>query len=352
MKVLYFNLTQNIHTRDTVYLNGLKKLGIEIIECRDWSPGLRKFWNLYKKHKALKNNYDILLVGFSGHILVPFTRLISRKKVIFNALGSLYDGIILSRKKYGLLGWRIIYVWLIDWLAFQSAHLSLIDTASREKYIMHKFFISQKKLAILRTGVDDSIFKYNPTIKNLPIFTVLFRGALMPESGIEYMLQVANLLRLEPIKFRIIGSGYLAPLVDKMIKELDLKNVEWLKERLPWDELITKMQECHISLGQLSDYRRQEFHVPFKTIESMALKIPYVVTLNSYGIFEFLTDEETCIGVKPADAKDLAEKILWAKNSQTKLDNIAENAHLLFQQKFTTKKLAEELKNILIQICT
>lgn len=349
MKICYFNLVEKIHTRDAVYLNGLKRLGVEITECRDWSPGFKKFWNLYKKHKALKNDYDVLMVGFSGHILVPFARLISRKKVVFNALSSLYDGIILSRKKYGFLGVRVPYVWMIDWLAFHSADLSLVDTDARKKYIMHKFFVPEHKLARLWSGVDDSIFVYDPNIKKLPVFTVLFRGALMPESGIEYMLQAAEMLKPQ-IRFRIIGSGYLAPLVDKMIKELGLENVEWFKERLPWNELAVKMQECHISLGQLSDHPRQEFHIPFKTLESMALKIPYLVTLNSYGIFEFLTDKETRIGVEPANAKDLAEKILWAKNNQDRLVDMAENAYGLFRQKFTTEALAKELITIITKL--
>src|SRR3989344_1745112 len=122
MRICYFTLNKTTLTRDIVYLNGLRNLGVEIIECRDYSPGLKKFWNLWKKHKTLNNNYDLLLIGFSGHILVPFARLISSKKIVFNALSSLYDGVIGSRKKYGFLGWRMAYCWLIDWVAFNSAH--------------------------------------------------------------------------------------------------------------------------------------------------------------------------------------------------------------------------------------
>lgn len=350
MKVLYFNLTENIHTRDAVYLSGLKKLGIEVIECRDWTPGLKKFWNLYRKHKTLKDEYDFLFVGFAGHILVPFARIISRKKIVFNALGSLYDGIVLSRKKYGFLGLRVPYTWLIDWLAFNSANITLVDTNARKKYITNYFLLPDKKIVCLETGVDDSIFVYDPETKKLPVFTVLFRGALMPESGIECLLKTADILREEHINFRIIGSGYLAPLVDAKIKELGLKNIEWIQGRLLWNELVKKMQECHLSLGQLSDHKRQELHVPFKTIESMALKIPYLVTGNSHGILEFLTDQKTCIKVEPANPEDLAQKILWAKNNTDRITEIAENAYNLFREKFTAQALAQKLKNIILSI--
>lgn len=353
MKILYFNLVEKIHTRDSVYLNGLKKLGVEIVECRDWSPGLKKFRNLYKKHRALKNDYDVLLVGFSGHILVPFARLISRKKIIFNALSSLYDGIIMSRKKYGFLGWRVVYCWLVDWLAFNSSDLSFVDSNSRKKYIMRKFFIPERKLVRLWTGVDDDIFKYNPDIKKLPIFTVLYRGGLLPESGIDTILQAANTLRNEPIKFRIMGTGYLAPLVEKMIKELDLKNVEWITRFLPWQEMVSKMQECHLSIGQISStelVRRQPYHVAFKTLESMALKIPYVISSNNLGILEFLTDRETCIVINPADAEDLARTIIWARDNYDKVEIIAENAYNLYRKEFTQEVLARKLLNHIYEI--
>ncbi len=147
-----------------------------------------------------------------------------------------------------------------------------------------------------------------------------------------------------------MGSGYLALMTEKIIKDLKLNNIEWIRERLPSIEMVRKMQECHLSLGQLSSNKRQEFHVPLKTIESMALKIPYAVTSNSYGILEFLTDGETCLTVNPSDSKDLAQKILWAKNNPDELSRIAENAYHLFRQDFTTLALAQKLKNILSNI--
>src|SRR3989338_11408421 len=98
MKICYFPLTNNIPPRDIVYLDGLKENGVEIIECKDHSPSWRKFLTLYKKHKLIKIDYDILMVGYTAHILVPFARLISRKKIVFNALSSLYEGIVVSRQ--------------------------------------------------------------------------------------------------------------------------------------------------------------------------------------------------------------------------------------------------------------
>src|SRR3989338_7613913 len=283
----YINLTSTIPPRDAVYLKGLKENGVKIIECRDSSPSWKKFWVIFKKHRAVKNNYDILWVGYSGHILVPFAKLISRKKIVFNSMGSFYDGIIESRKKYGFLGLRILYVWMIDLLAFHSANLTLVGTNVVREYIAQKFFVSKNKLVLSRTGADNAVFAYDSNTQKLPEFTVLFRGGLLPEAGIEHLIKAARILQYEPVRFKIVGFGVDSPLVAKMLKEFDSRNVDWISDRFPQKELPDKMRECHVSLGQLSGHERQGFYIPFKIFENMAIKIPQLITRNS-GALELL----------------------------------------------------------------
>src|SRR3989344_6303624 len=96
-RIYYFSHAKDTPPRDIVYLEGLVQNGIEIIECKDSSSSWKKFLALYKKHKKIKRDYGLILVGYSGHTLVPFVKLISNKKIIFNALGSLYEGKVVSR---------------------------------------------------------------------------------------------------------------------------------------------------------------------------------------------------------------------------------------------------------------
>lgn len=342
MKFFYVNIIKEVPPRDKVYLDGLRKNGVEIEKYTDNSRALKKFWKIFKKHRAITGNYDLIWVGYTAHILVPFARLISRKKIIFNALGSLYEGIIVSRGQGTPLSLRGIYCWLVDFLAFHCASLSLVESNEQKEYIAKKFLVNEKKLMRAWTGADNSIFFYDSATKKLPVFTVLFRGGFLPESGIEYALEAAKILENEGINFRIIGWGILERKVEEMIKKLELKNVEWIRNKLPWDELRKKMQECHLSLGQLSNHDRLNRTIPHKAFESMTMKLPYLTARNK-GILELLKENETCFCCNPADAKDLTDKILRLKHNYLMTQKIAGNAYSLFQTELTPKILAQKV---------
>src|SRR3989344_3614298 len=348
MRVCYLNLnpasyTIGIPARDAVYLRGLKENGAEILECRDDSPGFAKFIRLYKKHKNFRGKYDVMLVGYTAYILVPFARLITNKKVIFNALCSLYEGIVIAREKVAWFSFQSLYAWLIDFLAFNSAHLSLLESEEQIKFVAAKFFVPKKKLLKAWTGVDDSLFYTDPDAKKLPTFTVLFRGAFLPESGVEYAVDAFKILKKHNINLRIIGRGEFDPLVEKRLKEFDSSNVEWIRgKKMPFEDLRRKIQECHISLGQLSNHDRLNRTVPHKAFESIAMKIPYLTARNK-GILELLIEDETCFCCTPADAKDLAEKILEIKNNPELMAKVAESAYQLYTREFTPRVLAKRV---------
>ena len=131
-----------------------------------------------------------------------------------------------------------------------------------------------------------------------------------------------------------------------MLTGFDSKNVEWISQKLEQNELRRLMQECHLSLGQLSDHERLTRTIPHKAFESIVMKIPYLTARNE-AVLELLTENQTCFCSNPADAQDLAYKILWVKNNYQVAQAIAENAYQLYQKKLAPKLLA---KNVLNQI--
>jgi glycosyltransferase involved in cell wall biosynthesis len=274
MTLCYINTTKEIPPRDSVYVNGLEKAGIRIIKHLDNTPSLKKYWAIANWYRKLKEPHNLIWVGYTAHNLVPIIRLVSRKKIVFNALGSMHEGIIISRQKAGKISPLALYCWLVDFIAFHSAAVSFVESKEQKKYLVRKFFLSPEKLIVAYTGVNENIFFYDPKIKKLPAFTVLFRGGFLPESGIECAIEAAKILKNEKVNLRIIGSGMMEERVRGLLKNYGSSKIEWIRGKLGNDELREKMQECHLSLGQLSDHERLERTIPHKAFESTAMKLP------------------------------------------------------------------------------
>ncbi len=346
IRICYFGFYDPDLSRNGNYIKGLKQNNAKVIECCDCSRGLIKYYKLFIKRWKIRNKYDVMIIGYAGHLIVPFAKLISRKPVIFNAFASLYEANITSRKKHSehsLMTWRIL---LIDWLAFKLADLSLVESKREGKYLAKKFRINPRKFVGLYTGADDAIFYPDTSIKKEDKFTVLFRGRLLPEAGVKHILEAAKILEKEEVNFLIFGFGYLEKEIKDQIKKLKLKNLKLISRYIKPEKLREKILPTHISIGQIENHKRLKTTVPYKVFESLALKSPYI-TGNSLGIRELLEDRKNCLMINLADPKDLVKKIKELRDNPKLRKKIAENGYKLYKEKLTPKALGKELLDII-----
>ena len=342
----YFGIYRPTWARDTVLLKGLTARGEKIILLTDNSAGWRKYWHLWRAHRWHREPYDYLLVGYLSNAAVSLARLVSRRPVIFNAGNSLYEGAVLDRGDYGPWSPRRYLIWLIDFLAFHSAHLVLVESAQQKKFLRRRFGVPERKLAVLFTGAIAAVSSPGPTVAKADTFTVLFRGWLVPATGVEQVLAAAKLLRGEPINFLLIGRGPLLRQVQKTIQEFGLSKVKLITEFLPEAELHRQMLAGQIMLGQFSDHPRLDRTIQNKTFEALALGLPYI-TRDSKSNRELLINGKNCLFVKPADPTDLAAKILQLKNDPALREKLSRNGRILYEQKLTPCAIADEFLKII-----
>ncbi len=342
MTICYFGIYNPDFSRNKIYIKALKKAGHSIIECRDDSRGLIKFWHLYKKHHAIKNDYDEMVVGYPGHIVVPFAKLISKKRVIVDALGSLYDAEIYSHKPNFI---KKMKSRLADWLMVKFADKILLESIEQKKYFENKFGKSEK-YEVLYTGTDEEVFQLRP-IKQRSAedkFTVLFRGKLTPESGIVHVLDVAKILKENSnIIFRIIGYGYFLEKIKELILKKNLKNVDLISKFLPEKELIQKMSDADLILGQFEDNPRLNRTIPHKAYEAFAMGIPYI-TGDAPAIREIMENNKSVFLVPLANPQALAQTIESLSTKPELLKKVAEHARQIFNEKFSFNAIMSRWK--------
>ena len=345
MKICYFGIYKPDLSRNRIYISGLKKKGIDVIECRDDGGRFAKYWNLWRKHRLIKNKYEAMIVGYPGHIMAPFAKIISRKIVIAALLGSFKDAQIHSHNSGAF---RRLKDSIIDWMAVKFSDTVLLESEAQRDFFIKRYG-NLKKFKVLYTGVEESVFCQNGiSRKEGSSKIILFRGRLTPESGIFHILKSAELLKeRKDIVFRVIGFHYqLGQQVKDIIKEKKLANVELVYDYLSDNALFEKMKDASISLGQFESSPRLDRTIPHKVFESMIMKIP-LITAHSPAVGELLKDGEDCIFVRRADPAHLAEKISFLADNPEIRKKLADNARFVYDKKCSTEVLTAKLFDII-----
>lgn len=346
MKICYFGTYSPNYTRNSVNIAGLRENGADVIECRTDDGGFKKYRTLFKKARLLRGQYDVMIVGFNGHVLVPVAWLVTRfprKKLVFDAFISTYDSNIFDRKKHSRYSPAAFKYWLIDWLSCTLADMVLMDAEAHADYISKTFHIPRKKVKGLLVGCSDEIMHPRPQNKPETDFLVHFHGTYIPVQGIPYIIEAAKILESKGVKFNIVGKLSTYGESIELAKKLNVSNVKFF-DYMPYEKLAELMAEADVCLGAFGNTQKAKMTYIFKIVEAMAMKKP-VITGDSPALREFLTDKKDVLFCKLADSQDMADKIMELKNNTALRNSIAENGFELYKQRLTPRMIGKDLLN-------
>lgn len=359
MTICYFGIYSSEYTRNKVNINGLRENGVEVIECNVQTGGLKKYWDLFRKYWSMQNSYDVMIVGFNGHTVVPLAWLITRfprKKLVFDAFISTYDSNIFDRKKHSPHSLMALKYWVIDWLSCSLADLVLMDADAHAEYISKTFHIPRKKVKGLFVGCTNDVMYPRPQHKThsinsgqaKPDFLVHFHGTYIPVQGIPYIIRAAKLLEGKGVQFNIVGKLETYKESTDLASQLNIKNINFYNY-MPYDKLAEQMAMADVCLGMFGMTDKAMRTGAFKVVEGMAMKKP-VITAETPAMREFLIDRKDVLFCKSADSQDLADKIMELKNNTNLRNTIAENGYQLYLRRFTPKAIGRDLITLINNI--
>jgi len=336
MTVCFFGIYKSDYSRNRVLIRGLKENGVRVIECNaENKGGIYKYLILIKKHWQLRKKYNTMIVGFPGYHTIILAKLLTNKKIVLDAFFSMYDSEVWDRQNIKPRSLKAGYYWTLDWLACKLADKILLDTNTHIDYFVKTFKIKPAKFIRIFVGSDDEIMKPALAVKQ-DYFLVHFHGIATPLQGTKYILQAANLLKNENIKFNIIGMKRRDPALNAKHK-----NVNFI-DHIPYEELKNYIIKADICLGIFGDTNKTQRVIPNKVYEALACKKP-VITSSSRAVAELLTHKENCYLCKSADPPDLAKAILALKNNIELRNIIADNGYNLFKENLLPKHLVKKI---------
>ena len=348
MKVCYFGFYNQNYSRNKILISGLKQNQVEVTECQSSLSGILKYFELVKKYWQIKNQYEVMVIGFRGQQAMFLAKLLCRKPIILDAFLSFYDSMVFDRKVCSPKSLKAKYYWWLDYLSCRLADKILLDTNEHINYFVETFKIKKEKFSRIFIGADDAIFKPRNLTKKTDQFLTHWHGTYIPLQGVEYIIGAADILRKENIKFRLIGSGQLFKQTQKQVIDLGLTAMVELIEFLPAEEIPQLIESADICLGIFGATPKAKRVIPNKVYECLAMAKP-VITAESPASCEILIDYQHVLFCRLADAKSLAEKILEIKNNSDLRKKLGQNGYKFYRQNFCPAVLGQELKTIISQ---
>ncbi len=336
MRVCYFGIYNPAYNRNRVLISGLKANNIEVIECNSREKGFKKYLDLIKKYFQIKKDYDFMIVAFPGYQAVVLAKLLTRKKIIFDAFTSLYDSMVDDRKLVKRASLKALYYWVLDYLSCRLADKILLDTVENIKYFVKKFKIRKEKFIRVFVGADNSLKNIKLENGKNSKFLVHFHGSYIPLQGMEVIIgAIRKLEDVSEISFNIIGSK-----IKEKYENCACKNVNFI-DNMKYEELFKYIYKADLCLGIFGNTEKAQRVIANKIYEAILCKKP-VLTMDSLAIKELFEDGKNII-LCNNNSEDLARKIRFLfLNNKLRL-KIKNNVQTIYNEKLTPYIIVKDL---------
>jgi glycosyltransferase involved in cell wall biosynthesis len=325
--VAYFGTFDPAYTRNAVLIAGLRERGVAVHEIRAPLPAIdaaamataagatRVAGGVLAAHARLAAQHrrrldvDAVIVGYPGHLVVPFGRLVAavrRSRLVFDPLVSLGDTFSGDRALVDATSTLGRAVAAADRVAFGCAGLVLADTWEQAAFYGSRFAVPRERLAVVPVGAlpePQATGAARHLGPNEPLVVFQY-GKWSPLHGAETVLAAAELLRGRPVRFVLAGEGQLSTELRARIVARGLDNVDWLGMQRP-GQLRALTLAADVCLGAFGTSEKARRVVPTKVHEALACGRP-VVTADSAAARELLQDGADALLVPPGDAAALA----------------------------------------------
>ena len=212
--------------------------------------------------------------------------------------------------------------------------------------------VSADKIKVVLNGVDLS--KYRPLAEKDKEFSEKFQlqgkfvagyvGTHGLAHALDSIIEAAELLKGENnIRIVFAGGGADRSRLERMVETRCLYNVVMIP-RQPKENMQKIWSLCDVSLVSLKDTPLFSTAIPSKIFESMAMKIPIIISVPEGEATEIVITEKAGLIVPPENSNKLAGAILKIKNDIELHSNLAVNSGLA-ASKFNRKVLALDMLN-------
>lgn len=354
MRILFMAGRELAYQRNDVLLRAFRRMGqVEIVENPHPSPSLirNSFWIARSAlPKLLTGNYDLIFVGFYGHLIILPVGLLARLRripVLFDVFVSNYDTLVQDRQT---ISPKSLTAMLARWLDKTSCTLAthlLLDTQLHVNYFVETYHLPPEKFTAIPVGCNEDIFTRQPASPPLSDKTkVLYYCTYLPLHGADIVVRAAAQLKDLPISFHLVGEGQEYEKV--RAEAAALPNITF-SPAVSLEALRDAIAGADICLGGhfgVSDKAGRV--VPGKVYQILAMARPLIAS-NSPANRGLLNDGSAHL-VRAGDASALAQAILDLHVDLALREQMAQQGFAHYQTTCSEEMIRGKLQNVLARL--
>lgn len=299
--------------------------------------------------KIRSSRYDLIFIGFYGHLLMVTVGRLSRKPIIFDAFVSTYDTLTSDRQtiKPGSILGRIAL--LLDHAACNIATKVLLDTPAHENYFSSVLGVSGEKLSSLPVSCNEDVFYPRPDTLPDKTTQILSYSTYLPIHGIETILHAAEIVKNESIHFRLIGQGPLYKYANRLAEDLGLDNVTFTPP-VSLDRLADEIAVADICLGGPFGISSKAARViPGKIYQMLSMAKP-VIAADSPANKELLEHGISSYLCPPGNPTALANAIIDLHHDPHLVRKIRTGGRAIYEKYCSESVVTERLQKLISEV--
>jgi glycosyltransferase involved in cell wall biosynthesis len=225
-------------------------------------------------------------------------------------------------------------------LAYENVD-KFIAVTEKAKQALFKEGVRQEKITVINMGIDIQKFKPGTIKKETKDINILCVARLVPEKGIEDLLEAFLSIREknQKVKLTFVGSG---PLKKELI---GYKNV-YVKS-LPYHQIQKEYRRADIFCLPSRETKTWAEQYGMCLIEAMASGLP-VVTTNSGAIPEVVGD--AALISHQSNVKELKTNLEKLINNESLRQSLSESARRRAVEKFDSRKITKLIEKIYLDL--
>ena len=293
---------------------------------------------------ALTLKFDVVLAS-SGPITVGIPSLLAKwlrkKKMVFEVRDLWPQGAVELDKIKGNLLIKVAYKF--EKTCYLNSSLVVVASKGMKESINERYCSVQT--LVIPNVADLALFaacreRLSEEGGDKKAKCFIYAGSLGLMDDFEQCIDAMVLVRRNDIKLVVIGDGAERNDLEAKVKDLDLKNVEFIG-LIPKTELIKWYSEAYASILTVKDNKVIQTFSPNKMFDSFAAGVPIIQ--NSTGWIKEMVEINKCgLNVEQHNPRSFADAITHLADNPLERDVYAQNAFSLAQSEFDVDILAEK----------